>query len=259
MNEAAEAAVEVVDEAALVAVTEEVEAVAEVDLATVEVEAEDEVVSVVTEEAEAVDEVDSVTVEDEAVRPSSHPLLYVELRLTEYTGGRGRGAPGGRGGKPGLGGRKGPGAVTLEPHKHAGVYIAKGKEHLLVTRNMAPGTSVYGEKRISIATANAEGEEEKVEYRVWNPFRSKLAAGILGGLDDIHVSFTSLTSSSMLTITRSVRAQRCCTSVPLPVLPSRTSRTLSVPRVSSTPSSSLTDLAVTSSAWPKRARTVFQS
>ena len=92
-----------------------------------------------------------------------------------------------RGGKPGLG-RKGPGAVTLEPHKHAGVYIARGKEHLLVTRNMTPGESVYGEKRVSIATTNPEGADEKVEYRVWNPFRSKLAAGILGGLDDIHVS-----------------------------------------------------------------------
>jgi len=53
---------------------------------------------------------------------------------------------------------------------------------------MTPGESVYGEKRVSIAGMNAEGEEEKVEYRVWNPFRSKLAAGILGGLDDIHVS-----------------------------------------------------------------------
>lgn len=26
-----------------------------------------------------------------------------------------------------------------------------------------------------------------MEYRVWNPFRSKLAAGILGGLDDIFI------------------------------------------------------------------------
>ena len=68
------------------------------------------------------------------------------------------------------------------------MYIAKGKEHLLVTRNMTPGESVYGEKRVSIAAMNGEGEEEKIEYRVWNPFRSKLAAGILGGLEDIHVS-----------------------------------------------------------------------
>ena len=29
--------------------------------------------------------------------------------------------------------------------------------------------------------------EEKIEYRVWNPFRSKLAAAILGGVDKIHI------------------------------------------------------------------------
>lgn len=32
-----------------------------------------------------------------------------------------------------------------------------------------------------------EGLEAKVEYRVWNPFRSKLAAAILGGVDKIHI------------------------------------------------------------------------
>lgn len=26
-----------------------------------------------------------------------------------------------------------------------------------------------------------------MEYRVWNPFRSKLAAAILGGIDKIHM------------------------------------------------------------------------
>jgi len=31
------------------------------------------------------------------------------------------------------------------------------------------------------------GEGEKTEYRVWNPFRSKLAAAILGGIDQIHM------------------------------------------------------------------------
>lgn len=30
-------------------------------------------------------------------------------------------------------------------------------------------------------------EGEKIEYRVWNPFRSKLAAAILGGVDKIHI------------------------------------------------------------------------
>jgi rRNA 2'-O-methyltransferase fibrillarin len=86
----------------------------------------------------------------------------------------------------------------------------------LVTKNLVPGDSVYGEKRITIATPTAgqfaqililvsvshyadtgdqivafsssvDGSEEKTEFRVWNPFRSKLAAGILGGLDNIHI------------------------------------------------------------------------
>jgi fibrillarin-like rRNA methylase len=29
--------------------------------------------------------------------------------------------------------------------------------------------------------------ENKIEYRVWNPFRSKLGAAILGGVGDIHM------------------------------------------------------------------------
>ena len=62
--------------------------------------------------------------------------------------------------------------------------MARGKEDLLVTRNLVPGESVYGEKRISVDV----GEGQKVEYRVWNPFRSKLAAGILGGVDNIHIA-----------------------------------------------------------------------
>lgn len=64
------------------------------------------------------------------------------------------------------------------------MFIAKGKEHMLVTKNLVPGESVYGEKRISIE-GGVEGT--KIEYRVWNPFRSKLAAGVLGGLDNIYI------------------------------------------------------------------------
>jgi rRNA 2'-O-methyltransferase fibrillarin len=63
---------------------------------------------------------------------------------------------------------------------------------MLVTKNLAPGESVYGEKRISVENqgpANEDGTPNvtKVEYRVWNPFRSKLAAGVLGGLDEIFI------------------------------------------------------------------------
>jgi rRNA 2'-O-methyltransferase fibrillarin len=40
--------------------------------------------------------------------------------------------------------------VVVEPHRHAGVFIARGKEDALVTKNMVMGESVYGEKRISV-------------------------------------------------------------------------------------------------------------
>jgi len=60
--------------------------------------------------------------------------------------------------------------------------VAKGKEDALVTKNMVIGESVYGEKRVAV-----EEGTDKIEYRVWNPFRSKLAAAIMGGVDNIHI------------------------------------------------------------------------
>lgn len=77
---------------------------------------------------------------------------------------------------------KGGAKTVVEPHRHEGVFIAHGKEDVLVTKNMVPGVSVYGEKRISV-----DVPEGKIEYRVWNPFRSKIAAGIMGGLDNIWI------------------------------------------------------------------------
>lgn len=83
--------------------------------------------------------------------------------------------------------------MIVEKHRHEGVFIARAKEDMLVTRNLTPGESVYGEKRISVdAPASGTGEngepiQTKIEYRVWNPFRSKIAAGILGGLDNIYI------------------------------------------------------------------------
>ena len=61
---------------------------------------------------------------------------------------------------------KGGAKVIVEPHRHEGIFIAKQKEDVLVTRNMVVGESVYGEKRISV-----EQGDQKIEYRVWNPFR----------------------------------------------------------------------------------------
>jgi len=84
---------------------------------------------------------------------------------------------------------KGGSKVVIEAHRHAGVFIARGKEDALVTKNMVPGESVYGEKRVSVEVPASEegGAPTKVEYRVWNPFRSKLAAAVLAGVDNIHI------------------------------------------------------------------------
>jgi rRNA 2'-O-methyltransferase fibrillarin len=96
--------------------------------------------------------------------------------------GRGRGASGGRGAQ----GRslKGGSRVLVEPHRFPGVFIVRGKEDALCTRNLVPGDTVYGEKRVSVEAVDPKsGEKSKIEYRIWNPFRSKMAAAILGGIE----------------------------------------------------------------------------
>ena len=47
-------------------------------------------------------------------------------------------------------------------------------EKKLATQNLIPGNQVYNEKLV---------QSKGVEYRVWNPFRSKLAAAIMNGLE----------------------------------------------------------------------------
>jgi fibrillarin-like pre-rRNA processing protein len=49
----------------------------------------------------------------------------------------------------------------------------------LATRNLAPSVSVYGESLI---------KDEDVEYRTWDPYRSKLAAGILKNLRELPIA-----------------------------------------------------------------------
>jgi rRNA 2'-O-methyltransferase fibrillarin len=50
----------------------------------------------------------------------------------------------------------------------------------MLTLNLTPGESVYGEKRVAV-----EENGEKKEYRVWNPFRSKLGAAVVSGVKNI--------------------------------------------------------------------------
>ena len=58
------------------------------------------------------------------------------------------------------------------------VYFKDGN---IATKNLNPGTSVYGEELI----------QEDVEYRIWNPRRSKLSAALLNGLENLEILDTS--------------------------------------------------------------------
>lgn len=60
-----------------------------------------------------------------------------------------------------------------------GVYI---KNRMILTENSCKGFRVYGEKLI---------HEGKKEYRVWDPFRSKLAAAISNGLKNLPITGNS--------------------------------------------------------------------
>ena len=71
--------------------------------------------------------------------------------------------------------------VKVEPHPvHQGVYLVRLEDgsRRLATRNLAPRRNVYGERLIKF---------EGVEYRLWDPYRSKLAAAILKGLKKVPV------------------------------------------------------------------------
>ncbi len=61
------------------------------------------------------------------------------------------------------------------------VVVIEGEERLC-TRNLVRGSQVYGEQLISI---------DGVEYRVWDPFRSKLAAAIIKGLKHLPIDRAS--------------------------------------------------------------------
>ena len=59
--------------------------------------------------------------------------------------------------------------------KQSFFWIQIDGEKKLATQNLVPGNQVYNEKLV---------QSGGVEYRIWNPFRSKLAAAIINGLKD---------------------------------------------------------------------------
>jgi fibrillarin-like pre-rRNA processing protein len=57
-------------------------------------------------------------------------------------------------------------------------WVASEEGKRLATLNLAPGKRVYGEELI---------EYKEAEYRIWNPFRSKIAAAILKEIKELPI------------------------------------------------------------------------
>ena len=57
------------------------------------------------------------------------------------------------------------------------------KNDAILTKSLYPGESVYNEKRVTV-----EENNQKVEYRTWNPYRSKIGAFICAGVNILGFS-----------------------------------------------------------------------
>ena len=64
---------------------------------------------------------------------------------------------------------------SLEDDNQSFVWIKLEGEKKIATENLVRGNQVYKEKLIT---------KKGIEYRVWDPFRSKLAAAIMNGLNE---------------------------------------------------------------------------
>ncbi len=73
--------------------------------------------------------------------------------------------------------------MITQPTRFQGIYeTIKGKKRSLLTINLSPGKKVYDEILI---------KDQGVEYRTWNPKKSKLAAAIMKGASQIGIKPSS--------------------------------------------------------------------
>ena len=72
--------------------------------------------------------------------------------------------------------------INVKPHpRFSEIYwiTVEDGTRKLGTKNLAPGNAVYGERLV---------KSKKAEYRLWDPFRSKLSAAILKGLETVPIT-----------------------------------------------------------------------
>ena len=68
--------------------------------------------------------------------------------------------------------------MIIQPTRLQGIYESEKAKKKLFTINLSPGKKVYDENLI---------KEKGIEYRQWNPRKSKLAAAIIKGVSQIGI------------------------------------------------------------------------
>lgn len=66
----------------------------------------------------------------------------------------------------------------MEEDRPSFFWIKVEGQKKLATENLSPGIEVYGEKLV---------KKKDIEYRLWDPFRSKLASAIMNGLSEFPI------------------------------------------------------------------------
>lgn len=77
-------------------------------------------------------------------------------------------------------------SIKVHPRVNGVFLCKKGKDENLITCSFCPGKSIYSEKRISAINPKSHLKEKR-EFRVWNPYRSKLGASIVNGISNIYI------------------------------------------------------------------------
>ena len=92
--------------------------------------------------------------------------------------------------------------TTVQTHKLEGIYILNSDIKYLATKNLTPGEKVYEEELINFEEGIIGGNDEndsqsnseininnknKVEYRIWNIYFSKLGASLENGMTNIYI------------------------------------------------------------------------
>ncbi|KAL6573978.1 hypothetical protein OROHE_001520 [Orobanche hederae] len=74
--------------------------------------------------------------------------------------------------------------VAVVPHKFEGIFVAKlKKKDIICTKNLVYREALHSEDLICVENENVT----EVEYRVWDPRNSKLAAAITCGVTDMWI------------------------------------------------------------------------